>query len=434
MATTKVSSISFPAGTTGTRKHTWESQQVTKTSRIYTCTRTRTGARMPKWREVIRESGNATTSLSATWDTFNSSRPIKACKLSMLSTFDGNTAEHTVDGDVGISNSTNNSISAFDPNRPVTETDNASRAKFYQKIYEARTLFQGQTFVGELKEALHMLRRPAAALWDKNLGYLSALRKSKRRDPKHWLKTAGGLWLEQAFGWKPLIKDCQDAYKAYEALVKPNSVEVIPLSAGAVRLYDRSNELLPGQRPGDALNVNLTQIWNISSARLLEQHKVRYKGAMKAQVRATQWDNLELFGFNAENFIPTAWELTPWSFLIDYFTNIGDLLQCAVTKTQDVTWVNKTVLKETFHSTSCYHSGDKPAGFSGGQWIVTGYDKSTYAWQTRRKLVTRTPDVGLEMPSFQVNFDLSDGQLGNIAALLSQFNSLHRQGRRFTPS
>jgi len=337
-------------------------------------------------------------------------------------------------GMVGVMN-TDHSFTMYGPSLPVTETDNAARAKFYGKLYALRTSLQGGVVLGELRETLHMLKRPAAALWDKNFGYLSALRKAKRRDPKHWLKTAGGLWLEQSFGWQPLINDCKDAYKAYEKLVGPNLEETIPISAGAVRLYDQSSSQLVSQhRAGWLFSVNQSQQWQTDAGRLLEQHKVRYKGAVRCLTRATQWDNLELFGFDAGSFVPTAWELLPWSFLVDYFTNIGDLLTAFVTKTSNVAWVNRSTLKTAYFAGQVSHRRIKPAGFDASWWVLDRADESSYNWSATRKTVSRAADVGIPMPNLQFNFDLSDRQLGNVAALLSQFNGLHRQGFRYRPT
>jgi len=218
MASTKVSSISFPVKSVSSRQHSWEVVSGVVSSGVYTCTRTRVGSRLAKWKEIVAAGGNATTGLTAQWDTFDSGQPVKDCTVNLHSTLDGSTATHTMSGMVGVMN-TDHSFTMYGPSLPVTETDNAARAKFYGKLYALRTSLQGGVVLGELRETLHMLKRPAAALWDKNFGYLSALRKAKRRDPKHWLKTAGGLWLEQSFGWQPLINDCKDAYKAYEKLV-----------------------------------------------------------------------------------------------------------------------------------------------------------------------------------------------------------------------
>jgi hypothetical protein len=387
---------------------------------------------MPKWREVIAAGGNATTNMDAVWDSMEIPSPLPEFVVRLDDPTGPYWAKHYLKGDIGITND-GRQINHVDPKYSATEADNIARAKFYKYLQALRQSFQGLTFLGELKETLHMLRRPAAALWDKNLGYLSALSKRKRRDPKNWLKTAGGLWLEHSFGWAPLLNDCKDAYQAYESLVKPNEQTTQYLKAKGKYAIDRTNDgtFVGLLGPGAMYYAQGSRYLENTNVSLREEHQVRYIGAVKSLTRATQWDNMELFGFTPENFIPTAWELLPWSFLVDYFTNIGDILSCAITKTNNVSFVNKT----TIRTTVCNYSvepvkGLKPAPFTASSWKITYEECPRYTWSTRRRVINRQPNSGISLPTLQLSFDLRDRQLGNIAALLSQANALHKQRRR----
>jgi hypothetical protein len=387
---------------------------------------------MPKWREVIASGGNATTNMDAVWDSMEIPPPLPEFKIRLDDPTGPYWAEHYMRGDIGLVNDAR-FIQHVDPKYSATEADNIARAKFFKYLQALRQSFQGLTFLGELKETLHMLRRPAAALWDKNLGYLSALSKAKRRDPRNFLRTAGGLWLEQAFGWTPLLNDCKDAYQAYEKLVKPNEEITQYLKAKGKFSKDRTGDgTLVGLLGQGAVYYAQQSRWleNVNVS-LAEEHQVRYIGAVRSKVKATQWDNMELFGFTAENFIPTAWELLPWSFLVDYFTNIGDILSCAITHTNDVKFVNKTTIRTTVLNYSVkVVPGLKPAPFSGASWKITYEECPSYTWSSRRRVINRQPNSGISLPTLQLSFDLRDKQLGNIAALLTQANALHKQRRR----
>jgi hypothetical protein len=152
---------------------------------------------------------------------------------------------------------------------------------------------------------------------------------------------------------------------------------------------------------------------------------------LSTQAEMTTWDNWALFGFTPSEFVPTAWELMPWSFLVDYFTNIGDILTSSVTDTSSVRWVNRSIIKTS--TLKARIAVDGPASISaiGAGW--SGFVTSDPCEiEFKRKTVSRSPGVGISLPTFQLSFDLGDGQLGNIAALLGQCRLLHPQSNPTT--
>lgn len=429
---TKDVSISIPVRQTVT----WKAPYFNPTSgtavfnRISKTTRTRVGSRLPHWRDVIARGGNATTGMTATWDTAESNIYYGFSKWNTASTVNNSC---TVIGDIMLSDID----IARQPRAPIqdiTATDNRARAKFYKALRAEQVAFSGPTFLGELRETLHMIRRPASALWSKNLGYLDALSKAKRASPKHWTKSIAGLWLEHSFGWTPLIHDCEDGVKAFTKLVTADRRKVI--SAGYSDEFDRTSSLssfdqtyrgIPrpcDNRSGRAYN---------KMCYLKEEVKVRYKGALKPRVEAAEWDKWAIFGFTPSELIPTAWELLPWSFLIDYFTNVGDILSSSVTSTADVAFVNKTIIQKTVYWGSA--SLDKARTLSNnGATVDLGTGEGVPgSFKLTRRVVNRSANTGVPLPTFTLDFNLSNGQLFNIAALLGQARALHPQqtGRKF---
>jgi len=50
----------------------------------------------------------------------------------------------------------------------------------------------------------------------------------------------------------------------------------------------------------------------------------------------------QVLGFNLEEFVPTIWEIIPFSFVVDYFANVGEMLSLHTTDLSWVDWVNQS--------------------------------------------------------------------------------------------
>jgi len=55
----------------------------------------------------------------------------------------------------------------------------------------------------------------------------------------------------------------------------------------------------------------------------------------------------EQLGLSWSNVLPTAWELIPFSFLVDYFTNVGAVIEGVGTGTVGLAWGCKTQKQES---------------------------------------------------------------------------------------
>jgi hypothetical protein len=307
--------------------------------------------------------------------------------------------------------------------------DNQARVKFYRKLREQSVRFSAPTFLGELRETLHMIRRPANALYSKSKGYLDALDKAKRTNPKDWTKRLSGLWLEHSFGWLPLIHDAEDAQKALEALVTGNSRKTVVTGSYSDE-RDISNTLSGYERgDGSGSGVVAFQKWRRFHY-LHTKAIVRYKGKVTASTEMTKWDNWALFGFTPSELVPTAWELLPWSFLVDYFVNVGDVLSSAVTSSANVNFVNKTVIRQvTKGGRWLFDPVD-----SKNSWNIPSYTEQYHysveqspEFENVTRHITRSSSNSVPLPTFMLNPGLSNGKLFNIAALLGQARALHQQ-------
>lgn len=284
--------------------------------------------------------------------------------------------------------------------------DNLALRETYRAIRKERTTFQGLIFLGEAREALRMIRSPAQSL-RQGLGYyLSAVEKrTKGVKPKALNKIIGETWLEYSFGWRPFVQDLDDAHKAYFALDRHNR-------SSRITRVGKNVKARPISVVGCTAGRNVS---GIKETRTATTVTVRYIVGLRTDVQlATPFSGFERFGLVASQFVPTIWELMPWSFLFDYFTNIGDILDAGATATNDVLWVNKTVRRECVRT--CTVRVDNKD-------MQTWYPAPSYVWggtpgkgEVRITTVERSGD-GLSMPRFEVSVPTSPNQWINMAAL-----------------
>ncbi len=396
--------------------------------------RLRTGTSLPHHQQVIDSGGNATTPLDATWDTIDERKAayrVRSNPGGGIPPVDATVSGYLMTGNTGWNRQ------PLEPSIDLSEADNKARVKFFKNVRAQHTKFNGVTFLGELRESLHMIRHPAQALYKNADDYLKRVKKLKRQAPKDWSKRLGGLWLEHAFGWVPLLNDIKDGYAAYQEATKPSQGATI-INGSYSDMVDSTNEKLNGPYAGF---VNTS--WFVGSFGGVKIYSrdtctqtcvVRYRGQYRAQVEAPRVRNQRLFGFTPQDFVPAAWELLPWSFLIDYFTNFGDVVEASVTSLAGVGWVNKTIIK-TCTVVSAGSLAVKVGDISSGAPvdIAETLSQDTYV-ETKRKRVNREANTGIDFPRVTFDTGLSRGQLGNIAALLTNGLTIHpqRYRRRFT--
>jgi hypothetical protein len=145
---------------------------------------------------------------------------------------------------------------------------------------------------------------------------------------------------------------------------------------------------------------------------------VIYRGAVRVEARDPRVMDPALFGFDLQSFLPTVWELVPYSFLIDYFSNISDVVLGWSHLFTKLAWSNRTV-RQWIEVTS--RSYDHP-GWQGYAPYSATYVPATFVGtktsvSRRAYSGTFVPEVTLKVPS------LGSLRWLNIAALVASRKS-----------
>lgn len=286
----------------------------------------RVGTSNPAWRAQVRAGIGATTPFIGTKFQYNSGYSTGSWRFKAPWN-PSNKVEATMYGDFVLGNQPNVTPAA-DINTSGADSD--ARVAFLGKCREVQRQFQGGVFLGELRETLQMIRNPAKAL---RRGvddyYRSAKKRSRGLPPKRANRVVQDTWLEYVFGWKPLINDISDANNALSD--KPSRTFVPVMSTRS--------------RTNSSVTVGGGSFSIYEWKYILDTQTVassRYKGACVSSASNPVKKGLSKWGISPDNFVPTVWELIPYSFLVDYFTNIGQVLDGWSLHDAGIAWCNHT--------------------------------------------------------------------------------------------
>lgn len=302
-----------------------------------------------------------------------------------------------------------------------TAADNDARMKFFKRAKNAQTAFRGLTFLGELRETLGMIRNPARALRRGLDDYVKHVTKRARRANKRNLnRIVSETWLEHAFGWSPLISDIKAGGDALNRRLNR-------FQSSYTRITGR------GQEDGYSLDGSYVATFADVYQRVLVRRLVRTYSSVRytAEIRSV-CDNpiqadMTLFGTNWREIIPTAWELIPYSFLLDYFTNIGDILDAWSVRRSDIAWCNKTerlravrTLSEKRHDRNWTETSVTNFQSWISDYIDTSYFRAVHDKIIRSANQPGYPTLRFEIPGFGSKWI-------NMSALVASRNRTRRQ-------
>jgi hypothetical protein len=289
----------------------------------------------------------------------------------------------------------------------VSAADNEARTRAYKRL---GTHFEGVTALGELKETLEMLRKPAKGLRSGLDNYIDHARRvrskvvktPRRGRHRRYADAISDLWLEYSWGWKPLKSDIEDAFAAFRERMDAPALQRFSAFAKRDRLGYKH------YRSGIAASYDniYAHYWGIATA--------KYAGSARSLL-TSDVDAMTSLGIYPAAFIPAAWNLCPWSWLVDYFTNVGDVLNChAIATRVDFHHVRRTWRRKQVSRVQLAPAMAPWAGYD----YAPSYRKVGNALVVHTT-VDRSPVQGVPLPYLQTDIDFNLGRGLNIGALVT---------------
>lgn len=385
-----------------------------------TMVRNRDGVSNPHYQSDIRMGRNATTTMSGNFDKLVLSIRGSAWvdHLSLIDPNDTRIYRSTTHGPVAFRGSFVTGVPVVD----VSKADNRARIAFLKKARRAAVSFDTPTFLGELGQALRMIASPAQGIQRLLKNYLRNCKKTRQINGRpyprgskgylEWKRGLGGLWLETVFGLVPLLSDVSDAGNLFRTQ-RTRKAEVIISGIGiedTLISQSSSSQYVDGGIGGFP--------WIINEVRL-NRAFVKYHGLLKRDVTGPGGNGMTAWGFTPSQFFPTAWELLPWSFLFDYFSNIGDCITAGVVAQESIQWVNRTEVQSLVIKRLALFDRKLASGSWGvGKFIDAGAIPSFSQHERRR--VLRHAQSGIDYPTLNFEIPSLPAQWANMTALFAQ--------------
>jgi hypothetical protein len=283
----------------------------------------------------------------------------------------------------------------------VGTADNDAAGDWYKKVRNRMSTFKGLTFAAESLEAKRMIFDRSTKMLTKIPIFQNLLRKRwvRSRTKRGKLRTLSNSWLELQYGWAPLVSDLEDANKV---LQNPTPQYKYVKGEGNARSIEENSSDEGGQND---------VFWDLTK-RLSSRYYIKYYGVIQARADPSG-SRLQDWGLTTREFLPTLWEVIPWSFAVDYFTNVSDIINAVSYASVGVRWVSRAQIWERT-CTRRYVCRSTPPSYLPVYNVDFNIPSSVIV--TSRKVV-RTAKIGdIPIPSLQ--FQLPNWkQTLNLAAL-----------------
>jgi hypothetical protein len=361
-----------------------------------------TGISLPGFRRLIEDGSPATTPLQAD-EVSVINIPVEFdLQYSVVAGSHATVYQHRATGSWSVTTSLPAAIGVDSIDTTVL-TD--AQTKWNSKVFDTVTAFQGGVFLAELRETLHLITSPGKSLRDSLTYYLSNLKKGKKgMSRKRLLEVLSESWLEYVFGVLPLLNDIRDATSLLDRRKKILEHEYVRVSAQA-------------EGWSSPTFTTITEGTNTSGIKYQIMKKrgatCRYSGAVRSSCDNPTSILLDSAGFSPRNWAPTVWEVIPWSFVIDYFSNIGVIVESWSNQTLSIAWASLTTRKfRNEDLVGCWWTG---AGRTLGSVWSNSFSPGYY--HATRKSVTRAAVTSFPIPSLAFKLPGFSTKWLNLAAL-----------------
>jgi len=305
---------------------------------------TRTGSANPHWKDLTRLGINATTTMVAQ-NIFIERSFWSGYYIGTAYNANGSFARHwDYQGGAMLSYGNLGAQSASAP--VIADVHNRCIAKFLEEVTSAQSSenLTGRS-IRHFKHDVHSTLHPMAGIQSKISGYLTKLEKvpyGKLKGPSLY-NTITQAYLEFKFGVQPFVTDISDIVSDMIIRDRKRNPSVSVESTASTKYFGTStvNNVVSGV--GYMSIIVPTQ--NVQKTSVYSE---RLRGAVRTGIN----DNGKL-GVIQDNrllpkdWLPTAFSIMPYAWMVNYFTNIREIIDAASFRFSDLVWGCHTIRDKT---------------------------------------------------------------------------------------
>lgn len=305
---------------------------------------------------------------------------------------------------------------------------NRAKSAYQSDFNKKRNRLQSLVNVNERAEIARMLQGAGNLLRWKTTDYIWDVTKrvqkvwkrgqgryDRRRKTREALAVASDAWLTYSFGIKPLISDLDTAADIVGASKPPNYF---------LEVYGKGEDVQAYVRNSRSRGSGSHQLqWDV-----INETKATVVLLGKANVGNTYNGRLRKLGLTTSDFVPTVWECIPYSFLVDYFLNVGEVIEGFCMNWTGLKWTQYTrvLSKESWVDPSTCRNT-----YTHVNLVAKTVSPGVSSWS--RKYVQRYQYLGTLQPSLYWRLPgIGSTKWCNVAALFGGANLNYRKSMRGT--
>lgn len=270
--------------------------------------------------------------------------------------------------------------------------------------------------LGELMETLELIRHPLRSL---SRGLKSIFRaNSLARTAKSAVTTVSNEWLKLQYGILPAIKDVQNIQAQFHKdvsyhtdLLRRASAKEI-LIQDSVMTYNRLCNVIGANFGPVPLQTRL-QAFTMTKVTCCSTVYYQHLLNMEAATMARTW------GLSPDQVLTTFWQLVPYSFVVDWFVDVGNWLRAISPSHEFVVLGNSTSQKTTVDSFIV----DVGIPMYNGDWPCTVRERAKFTWHSET-LIRQCNDTLPAMPVWT-------GEWIKFQNLVNSLAMIWQRGHRF---